>query len=195
MATKKKQSSVPTEQEIELRANAELEPLQESAALNKLLLRNARQSLVVISQKTGIPVDEVSERLTALLDNPSWRDDLMEEKLLLAEVTMLVDDIRDRMSRYDVEDEGWASMARVQLAAIRTMLEQLDKRRKAVNGELALVTKGQAELFAQGLQLAMERAAFTLQKQFPDADPELIYEVVESGLPEAIEYVEAHVEH
>ena len=172
----------------------ELEPLKESAALNKLLLRNARQSNVVISQRTGIPVEEVAERLEALLNNPDWRNDLMEEKLLLAEVSMLVDDIRERMSRYNVEDEGWASMARVQLAAIRTMLEQLDKRRKAVNGELALVTRMQAELFAQAIRLAQERAVLNIQKKYPELDGEIIYAEFEEALPGAIEFLENHVD-
>lgn len=180
--------------EAAVAAGTELEPLAESAALNKLLLRNARQSLVVISQKTGIKVEEVAERLTALLDNPSWRDDLMEEKLLLAEVAMLVDDIRDRMSRYNVEDEGWASMARVQLAAIKTMLEQVEKRRKAVNGELAVVTQLQAQLFAEAIKIASERAVLNIERKYPDLDPEIIYAEFDAALPEAIAYLEARAD-
>lgn len=195
--------STPTEQElsdstelqrVEEQASQGLEPLRESAALNKMLLRNARQSLEVIHQKTGIPVGEVAERLTALLDNPDWRDDLMEEKLLLAEVSMLVDDIRERMTRYNVEDEGWASMARVQLAAIKTMLEQLDKRRKAVNGELALVTRMQADIFAAAIRLAQERAVFAIQQKYPELDGEIIYAEFQDALPGAIEYVESHID-
>ena len=171
-----------------------LEPLEDSAAVNKLLLRNARQSLSIIAERTGIPANEVSERLVQLLDNPGWRDDLMEEKLLLAEINMLVDDIRTRMSRTNVEDEGWASMARVQLAAIRTMLEQLDKRRKAVNGELALVTRLQAEMIVQAIKLATERAVFSIQKKYPELDSEIIYAEFEEALPAAIEYVENHID-
>ena len=171
----------------------EIEPLVESPAVNKLLLRNARQPVSVISAKTGIPEGEVAERLTALLDNPYWRDDLMEEKLLIAEIAMLVEDIRERMSGYKVEDEGWASMARVQLAAIRTMLEQLEKRRKAVNGELALVSQLQAELFVGAIRLQQERALFNLQKKFPDLDHEIIYAEFYEALPAAIAMIEGQV--
>ena len=94
-----KEASTPTVEEVEeknalavIERNAEsgIEPLVDSPALNKLLLRNARKSFNEISQITGIPVGEVAERLTNLLDNRTWRDDLMEEKLLLAEVGMLV---------------------------------------------------------------------------------------------------------
>lgn len=172
----------------------ELAPLEESVALNKLLLRNARQSLAVISQKTGIPADEVAERLTTLLDNPSWRDDLMEEKLLLAEVAMLVDDIRMRMSRFNVEDEGWASMARVQLAAIKTMLEQVEKRRRAVNGELAVVTQMQAKLFAEAIAIAKERAVLNIEREYPNLDPIIIHREFDAALPEAIAYLEARAD-
>lgn len=192
MSGKERESSEPTVGVLP--ETKELEVLEESPAINKLLLRNARQSFNIIAKVTGIPAEEVGERLVALLDNPGWRDDLMEEKLLLAEINMLVDDIRDRMSRTNVEDEGWASMARVQLAAIRTMLEQLDKRRKAVNGELALVTRKQAELFGAAIRLAQERAVFNIQKKYPDLDAEIIYTEFEEALPGAIEYVENYVQ-
>ncbi len=70
---KTKKPSTPTEEEVAFSAEIEaiekgtaLEPLVESAALNKLLLRNARQSPNVIAQKTGIPAEEVAERLEVL---------------------------------------------------------------------------------------------------------------------------------
>lgn len=171
----------------------ELEPLVESPHVNKLLLRNARQPLNVIAERTGIPEGEVAERLTALLDNPYWRDDLMEEKLLIAEIAMLVEDIRERMSGYRVEDEGWASMARVQLAAIKTMLEQLEKRRKAVNGELALVSRLQAELFVAAMRLQQDRALLNIQRKYPEIDIELLYAEFNEALPLAIGLIENQV--
>lgn len=174
--------------------SAELEPLKESSALNRLLLRNARKSFVEISAITGIPVGEVAERLTHLLDNTDMRDDLYEEKLLLAEVGMLVNDIRERMSRHTVDDEGWASMARVQLQAIKTLMEQLDKRRKAVDGKLATLTLEQAALMASAIKLAQEWAVVNIQKKYPDLDVEIIYAEFEEALPRAVEYLESHAE-
>jgi hypothetical protein len=118
----------------------------------------------------------------------------MEEKLLLAEVSMLVDDIRDRMSRYNVEDEGWASMARVQLAAIRTMLEQLDKRRKAVNGQLVLVNRELANIFVTAIKMQQEIAIRNISEKYPELDPEIIYTEFEDALPEAITYIDGKTE-
>lgn len=196
-------TSAPTPEEVEestalavIEQNAEsgLVPLVESPALNKLLLKNARRSFAEIAEITGIPVEEVAERLTTLLDNRNWRDDLMEEKLLLAEVGMLVDDIRTRMSRYNVEDEGWASMARVQLQAIKTLMEQMANRRKAVDGKLSLVTMLQAQLMAEAIRIAQERAVLNIERKYPELDPDIIYAEFEDALPEAIAFLEARAD-
>jgi hypothetical protein len=198
-----KEASTPTVEEVEeknalavIERNAEsgIEPLVDSPALNKLLLRNARKSFNEISQITGIPVGEVAERLTNLLDNRTWRDDLMEEKLLLAEVGMLVDDIRTRMSRFNVEDEGWASMARVQLQAIKTLMEQMAQRRKDVDGKLSLVTMLQAQLMAEAIRIAQDRAVLNIERKYPDVDPNIIYVEFEEALPEAIAFLEARAD-
>lgn len=176
--------------EIEMYEPAGEVALVDSPELNKLLLRNARKSSNSIQAITGIPAAEVAERLTALLDTPSWRDDLMEEKLILAEIGLLVDDIREKMTQYSVEDEGWASMARVQLAAFKTMLDQLNTRRKAIDGQLAVVSQQQAHLFAQAIKLAQERAVFNIEKKYPDLDTEIIYQEFQAALPAAIQYLE-----
>jgi hypothetical protein len=167
-----------------------LEPLADSPALNRLLLRNARKSLNEIAATTGMPVAEVAERLSALLDNRSWRDDLMEEKLLLAEVGMLVEDIRERMSRFGVDDEGWASMARVQLQAIKTLLEQVEKRRKAVDGQLSVMTTMQAQMIADAIKLNNELTVEALARKHGLLEEE-VYAEWEDNFPRAIEMLEA----
>ena len=178
------------EQQIAEDAAAGLEPLEASPALNRMLLKHARKSPNEIQKLTGIPAAEVAERLTELLDDKGWRDDLMEEKLLLSDVATLVDDIRERIARALVEDEGWASMARVQLQAIKTLLEQLDKRRKAVDGKLSLVTMLQAQLMANAIKVAQDKAIRRIQEKFPDLDTDIIYAEFDEALPEAIALLE-----
>lgn len=175
---------------IEDRAEQGLEPLKDSPVLNKLLLRNARQPVNIIATRTGMTPQEVSERLVELLDNPDWRDDLMEEKLLLAEVSMLVDDIRERMTRSNLDDESWMQGARVQLAAIKTMLDQLDKRRKAVDGHLSLLTKKQAELFAEAVRLNNTLTVEALARKY-GLEESVVYAEWAENFPKAIEYLEA----
>lgn len=172
----------------------ELAPLVNSPQVNRLLLRNARKPFTEIAELTGIPVGEVAERLTTLLDSTDMRDDLYEEKLLLAEVGMLVNDIRDRMSRTHVEDEGWASMARVQLQAIKTLMEQLEKRRKAVDGKLSTLTMDQARLMAEAIKIAQERAILEIERKYPEIDPNVIRLEFDEALPGAIEFLEGRAD-
>ena len=167
-----------------------LEVLVESPAINRLLLRHARKSPQDIEALTGIPAGEIAERLTSLLDDPDWRTDLMEEKLLLAEVAMLVDDIRDRMNKSFVEDEGWASMARVQLQALKTLLEQLDKRRKAVDGQLALVSKLQSDMLAEAIRFNNKLTAESIAEKY-GIDAEIVYAEWDENFPKAIEILES----
>jgi hypothetical protein len=172
----------------------ELEELKESPALNKLLLKNARRTPNEIEALTGIPAAEVAERLEYLLDHTTVRDDLMEEKLLLREVSMLVGDIRERMGRFNVEDEGWASMARVQLQAIKTLLEQVEKRRKAVDGQLAVVNKMQADMFAEAIRINNELTVRAIAEKYGIKE-EIVYAEWEDNFPKAIAYLESKVEN
>lgn len=208
MPYKEKVSSLPTDQELvafnEDRAleaeiaireqSTDLAPLAESPALNRLLLRNARKSLNEIGQITGIPVNEVAERMTVLLDERSWRDDLQEEKLLIIEISMLVDDIRERMARFNVEDEGWASMARVQLTAIKTILEQIEKRRKSVDGQLKLVTQQMVEAFGEVIKFNNDLTAKTLAEKF-GIEEEVVYAEWEENYPKAIAILQARAKN
>lgn len=196
---KDKPVSYPTQEELDERskeieiiqyAQQGLEQLEESPALNRLLLKNARKSANDIHAITGIDASEVAERLTILLDTGSWRDDLQEEKLILLEVGMLVDDIKTRMQRLNIDDEAWASMARVQLASLKTLMEQIDKRRKAIDGKLALVTLDQARLMGAAIKLAQEQAVFNLVKKFPELSEEIIYAEFDSEFPKAIAFLE-----
>lgn len=200
---KEKSFSSPSEDEIQTRTedreleaaveSGDLEPLKDSPALNRLLLKNARKSHAEIARLTGLSPEEVSERLTTLLDNRSWRDDLMEEKLLLAEMGMFMEDVRDRMNRAMIDDEAWASMARVHLAALKTSLEQLEKRRKAISGDLAVLTMEQARYFAEAIKLNNQLTAENLALKYGVTEEE-VYAEWEETFPLAVEMLEARAD-
>lgn len=177
------------ERAIIKRAHQELEPLVESAALNKMLLKHARRSPEEIQEITGIPAAEVGERINKLLSTTTIQDDLMEEKLLLAEMGLLVGGVRERMSRSSLDDEAWASMARVQLAGLKTLMEQLDKRRKIIDGHLALVSQNQAALMIEAYFLARDIAIKSIKEKYPDLDDQVIYAEWTEALEPAIAYV------
>ena len=167
--------------------------LVSSPALNKKLLRNARKSIREIAEETGLPAEEVAERMSNLLAERNWRDDLMEERLLLIEMGQLIEDIRERM-REASTDEDYGSMARAQLSAIKLTMDQITKRRKALDGELASVTMAQARLMGEAIKIAMERAVLTLEQQFPEINGEAVRVAFEDALPGAMAVVDARTE-
>lgn len=172
----------------------ELAPLEESPALNRLLIRNARRSAIEIEAITGIPATEVAERLEYLLNNPSVRNDLMEEKLILAEIALVVQDIRDRMDGYVKDDEGFASMARVAIAAAKLQLDQLDKRRKNLTDKLKMVSEFEAGVMMGAVRMAREMAIIEMQERFPEADDEVVYEIIDGSFAKALEHLQENSE-
>ncbi len=196
---KEKSYSTPTtdewedqEQEAEVIEAAWLgKDLVQSPAVNRLLLKNARKPISDITKITGIPEGEVAERLSALLDNPAIQDDLMEEKLILAEMAMQVTEIRERMQRRDLDDEAYASMARVANQSWKNMLEQLNVRRKNVDGKLKLVNEAQGQLIAMAIELAMERAVFTLEKKYPELEASVVRAAFDEALPAAMQHLDS----
>lgn len=170
----------------------DIAPLIDSPALNKKLLKNARQPINVIAERTGLPAGEVAERLMLLLDATNWRDDLLEEKLLLYELQVLTEDIRARMKTAST-DEDYGSMARAQLASIKLMLDQLDKRRKLIDGDLATLTQAEAKIVASAFEVAMEMTVQRLLTEHPGWDAEVIRTTMTEVLPFAVAAVEKHV--
>jgi len=172
----------------------ELARLEESPELNRLLIRNARRTPTEIEAITGIPAAEVMERLEYLLNNPSIRNDLMEEKLILAEIGLVVDDIRKRMDGYVKDDEGFASMARVAIAAHKLQIDQLAARRKNLADKMTAVSEFEAGVMMTAIRMARELAIAKLQIQFPEASEEIVYEIFDEAFEEAIEHIKENSE-
>lgn len=165
--------------------------LVSSPALNKMLLRHARKSAAEIEEITGIPANEVAERLTALLDSRNWRDDLMEEKLLLQDVAQLIEDIREKLQN-TYNSEEYASLARVLTSNVKLLLDQIEKRRKNIDADLSKVNEAQAKMMAMAIDLAMRKAVLDLRTMYPELEHETVQNVFEAALPEAIRTIEAN---
>lgn len=160
-----------------------------SPALNRTLLRNARKSAREIEALTGIPAAEVAERLSALLDDVNYRDDLIEEKLLMSELSDLVADIRDRLDSA-LSNEDYVALARAFTQNAKIILDQIEKRRKHVDADLSRVTHAQAKLMAMAINVAMEKSVLDLERMFPGVDPDVVRQVFEKNLPAAIQMLE-----
>ena len=167
--------------------------LVESGSLNRLLIRNARKSPKEISALTGIDAKEVTERLGNLLGDRMWRDERMEERLLLAEAALGIEDLRAKMDSEDVSHADYATLSRVLLQHHKTLIERMDKNAKIAEGELAKINRAQAALMVGAIQLAMERASFELEKRYPEVDSYEIMQVFEAELPIAVAHIEKNV--
>jgi len=168
---------------------SEVEPLVSSPELDRLLLRHARKSPAEIEAKTGIPANEVAERLSILLDQRNWRDDLMEERLLIMEATDLIRDLQARMRT--AENEDFVALARVLTTNVKMLLDQIERRRKNIDADLQRVTVAQAQLMADAINLAAEMAVNELALMYPDVPSTTIREVFEASIPEAVKQLEA----
>lgn len=172
---------------------SEVAPLISSPELDRRLLRHARKSPAEIERLTGIPADEVAERLSILLDQRNWRDDLMEEKLLIIQVQDLIHDLQNRLTEAESAEE-YTMLARVLTTNVKMMLDQIERRRKNVDADLQRVTVAQAQLMANAISLAAERAVLELERMFPDVPPETVRSAFERGIPEAVKLLEAKSE-
>ena len=169
---------------------SEVAPLVSSPELDRRLLRNARKSPAEIELLTGIPAAEVAERLSALLDQRNWRDDLMEEKLLLVQAQDLIHDLQTRLTSAE-DTEAYVALARVLTTNVKMLLDQIERRRKNVDSDLQRVTVAQAQLMANAITIAAERAVLELEKMFPEVPSETVRSAFEGGIPEAIKLLEA----
>ncbi len=163
--------------------------LVSSPQLDRRLLRNARKTAREVEEITGIPAEEVAERLTHLLDEYTYRDDLVEEKLLLVELGEVVYDLKDRMNQAE-ETEEYVALARVMSTNVRTMLDQIERRRKAVNIDLNKITEVQARLMAMAFTVAAEKAELELRKRYPNIPQEEVHEVLADSLQDAMLVIE-----
>lgn len=175
--------------ELEAFVNNDLEPLEKSIVLDRKLLRNARRSYNELALITGLDPEEAAERLNALLDQSVIRDDLLHEKLLLFELGELIESTRERMDGA-TKDEDFGGMVRAAVSGIKLTLEQIDKRRKAIDGQLAKLSDEQAKQVAAVFSVAIELVIAELKKELPEQDEEVIRVTFERVLPDAIDKVE-----
>lgn len=138
--------------------------LKSSPELNRKLLRHARKSYKDIEAITGIPAEEVAERLTALIHDRTLRDELTEERLILLEVGQMVGDLKDELESMRGGD-NYAKMATVLLQSLKLLFERLDARRKMNTDDLTKLNDAQAKLMVAAINMATERTLQRLASQ------------------------------
>ena len=167
--------------------------LQDSAALNRLLLRHGRKPLNEVADMLGLPVGEVMERYDKLVNAGSYRDVLQEQKFLNLEMGELMSDIRERMDTAG-KDEDYAKLAQVLVNSYKIMSDRLAEQTARVDNELERVSTAHARLMARAIRLAMEKAVLDLREMNPDISSDAVEAAFYEALPIAIAEIEEQVE-
>lgn len=162
--------------------------------IDRMILQNARFSYVEISEKVGIPVGEVADRLHSLLRSRDHLSDRQEERLLIIEMGDLIDEMRNRMSAS--QDQFFADIAAVTLRGYEAIAKRLDARRKATETDISEITRAQGEMFLAIMLDAVNRVATRLEEIHPDLEFDIRSEIEEGfaiALPEARDEVNKRV--
>lgn len=162
--------------------------------IDRLILQYARFSYNEISEKVGIPVGEVGERLAILLRSRDHLTDRQEERLLIIEMGDLIDEMRNRMSAS--HDQFFADIAAVTLRGYEAIAKRLDARRKVTEADISEITRAQGEMFLAIMIEAVGLVATRLEELHPDLDFDIRGELEEGfaiALPEARDEVNRKV--
>jgi len=126
---------------------------KERSALDEKLLRNAKKSLTELSEMTGLPAKDVSERLAWLLEDRGWMTERMEERYMLIELADLAADARRRLNY--AEDKDYGGIAKVVLQGFQQMADRWDARRAMVDADIDKITAAHARLFGRSFDIAL----------------------------------------
>lgn len=162
--------------------------------IDRLILQNARLSYMEISEKIGIPVGEVADRLHTLLRSRDHLSDRQEERLLIIEMDELIEEMKGRMSAS--QDQFFADIAAVTLRGYDSIAKRLDARRKATETDISEITRAQGEMFLAIMAEAVNLVATRLEELHPDSEWDIRGELEESfayALPQARDEVNKKV--
>lgn len=155
----------------------------------RLLLKHSKKSLREISEITGIAVDQVQDKLNAMLDSKDWLTIRRQEVLLIEEMTDIISEARKRME--NTSDEYYANIAMVALRGITSVAERLDAQRKAVNIDISKITEGNARVFGRAFDLALDHIVREVETRHA-LDHHWLIELRREGLVQAVQYLEDH---
>ena len=162
--------------------------------IDRLILKNARQSLDDIAQLTGMEPADVAMRLETILRSRDYLTDRQEERLLILEMGDLIDDMRGRME--GAHDDNYADIANVTLRGYEAIAKRLDARRKLAELDISEITRAQGELFLSIVLEAVNIVASELEETHPDASWDIRAEIEASfarALPAARDEVNRRV--
>lgn len=183
-----------TKKEIELAQEKRDAERKARSALDEMLLRHARKSPEEIEAKTGIPAREAMERLAQLLTARDWLTERQEEKLLIMELSDLIDDVKRRLEH--VSEQYYSDTANVALRGYEAIGKRMDARAAITEAEMAEITRIQAEVYIETLNRTVQKTMDYIAEVFPDMDPQLESAVIagfQRSLPEAYDEIKERI--
>lgn len=182
--------------EIERKTAAQLreEERKKRSNTDRQILKHARLSYAEISEKTGVPVGEIAERLERLLQARDHLTERQEERLLIIEMGDHIDEMKSRANA--ASDQFYGDIAAVILRGYDSIAKRLDMRRKATELDISEITRAQGEMFLSVMAESVNMAATRLEELHPELDFDIRSELEEAfaiALPFAAEEVNRKV--
>lgn len=165
--------------------------LPDYAASDRLILSNAREPISVIAEMTGLAPEYCAERLQELLNQRDHLTDRQEERLLLIEMSALVNEAREKLRH--VGEDNWADTANVALRGYDSLAKRMDERRRANAEDEDKITAGQGARTIELIRVALNYAGEEIATAHPEFDPMELNMAFSKALPIAREELRKHV--
>lgn len=183
-----------TKKEIEKAQERRAAERKMRSALDELLIRNARKSPEEIEEITGVPAEQAMERLGELLRARDWMTERQEEKLLILEMSDLIDDTKKRLEY--VSEQYYSDTANVALRGYEAIGKRMDARAAISEAEMQEITRLQAEVYIDTLNKTVQKTIEYIAQVYPDMDPKLEEAIIagfQRTLPEAYEEIKGRI--
>lgn len=153
----------------------------ERSDLDRLLLANAKKSLSEISELTGLSEADAATRLSQLYEDKGALYDLYRERQLIEELYDIYDDIKLKAQNSAERNSAGLYNALRQIMVV--MFDKLEKARARNSADLATVNEAHARVMFAAISLAFEKAAFELEKRYPEVDRDELESIMLEALP------------
>lgn len=179
-----------TKKEMELAQQKRSAERKARSAFDTLLLRNARKSYEELEELTGVSAAQCAERLSHLLRARDKLTERQEERLLIIEMSDLIDSTKERLEH--VGEQYYSDTANVALRGYEAIGKRMDSRAAITEQEMSEITRVQAEVYIETLNLLVQKTMDYVAEVHPDLDTAL-EDSIRSGfqryLPEAYEQI------
>lgn len=177
------------------------------SVLDKKILEAAAQnkSPEEIAALAGTTPERAAQRVREILKTRDWLSIIERKQLLMndfydlrAYLVDMMEADRNPNEQYDIKghpfippsDPRWAANMNVLLKELRRIIEADEK---VVKRDVDTIHQAQANLMVRAIGIAFNRMVTQLTEHYPELDPQIAYDLMESALPHAMSTVEDRV--